>query len=239
MDSEHISLPILDAAMPPAIDPVCGMKVNVSSAKHKFDYNGKTYYFCGRSCLETFSANPGGFLTASTPGPKNDRDKQASSAEASPDAFYTCPMHPEIRQRGPGSCPKCGMALEPESPLVSAHGVEYTCPMHPEIVRSEPGTCPKCGMALEPRTVVAEEANPELVAMSRRFWTSAALTVPLFILAEGRPSRALHPRFARRKTCRTFRRCVFNQCPGSRATTNSDHNGHWCGQTKSTGTCND
>jgi P-type Cu+ transporter len=66
---------------------------------------------------------------------------------------YVCPMCPEVRQLGPGPCPKCGMALDPESPALPATRREYTCPMHPEIVRAEPGSCPICGMALEPRTV--------------------------------------------------------------------------------------
>jgi Cu+-exporting ATPase len=95
-------------------------------------------------------------------------------------------MDPEVRQVGPGACPKCGMALEPEAPQLAEERVEYTCPMHPEIVRSEPGSCPICGMALEPRTVVAEEANPELADMTRRFWVSAVLTVPLVLLAMSR-----------------------------------------------------
>ena len=73
------------------------------------------------------------------------------------------------------------MALEPANP-VQATRVEYTCPMHPEIVRSGPGACPICGMALEPRTVALEEDNPELRDMSRRFWASVVLTVPLFLL---------------------------------------------------------
>ena len=95
--------------------------------------------------------------------------------------MYTCPMHPEIRQPAPGSCPKCGMALEPESPMVSG-AVEYTCPMHPEIVRSEPGSCPICGMALEPRNAPAED-NAELRDMTRRFWVSAVLALPVFVMA--------------------------------------------------------
>ena len=77
---------------------------------------------------------------------------------------YTCPMDPEVRQQGPGDCPKCGMALEPVVAALPATKTEYTCPMHPEIVRDAPGSCPICGMALEPRTVsVEEEKNPELV----------------------------------------------------------------------------
>lgn len=71
------------------------------------------------------------------------------------------------------------MALEPETPVPFSR-IEYTCPMHPEIVRPGPGTCPICGMALEPRAVTAvERDNPELRDMSRRFWISLALTVPL------------------------------------------------------------
>src|SRR5687768_3693154 len=87
---------------------------------------------------------------------------------------YTCPMHPEVRQPGPGSCPKCGMALEPVAPASPPRAkVPYTCPMHPQIVRDAPGSCPICGMALEPRTVSAEggeEENAELRDMTRRFW---------------------------------------------------------------------
>ena len=95
-------------------------------------------------------------------------------------------MHPEVRQIGPGACPKCGMALEPESPAPSTERVEYTCPMHPEIVRDVPGNCPKCGMALEARTVAATEENPELADMSRRFWASVGFTLPLVLLAMSR-----------------------------------------------------
>ena len=93
-------------------------------------------------------------------------------------------MDPQVHQNHPGACPKCGMALEPAVPIQPASRVEYTCPMHPEIVRSAPGFCPICGMALEPRDVVADqEENPELVSMTRRFWTSVALTIPTLILA--------------------------------------------------------
>ena len=88
------------------------------------------------------------------------------------DRIYTCPMHSEVRQRGPGTCPKCGMALEP---VVAGPRTEWTCPMHPQIVRDAPGSCPICGMALEPRTVGADDGpNPELVDMTRRFWIGLA-----------------------------------------------------------------
>ncbi|MDO9196272.1 cation transporting ATPase C-terminal domain-containing protein, partial [Rhodoferax sp.] len=100
---------------------------------------------------------------------------------------YTCPMHPEVSQEQPGSCPKCGMALELMAPVESKAPeirTEYVCPMHPEIIRSEPGSCPKCGMALEPKNVSGDgQENCELTAMSRRFWVSTALSIPVFMLA--------------------------------------------------------
>jgi Cu+-exporting ATPase len=80
------------------------------------------------------------------------------------------------------------MALEPAKPIQAASRVEYTCPMHPEIVRDAPGDCPICGMALEPKTVSIEdeEENPELRDMTRRFWVSTLLTIPLLVVAMGR-----------------------------------------------------
>ena len=113
------------------------------------------------------------------------------------DRIYTCPMHPEVRQRGPGNCPKCGMTLEPM--VAASPRTEWTCPMHPQIVRAAPGSCPICGMALEPRTVGAVEGpDPELVDMTRRFWIGLALTLPLLALVmgdmlPGQPLRHLIP----------------------------------------------
>jgi Cu+-exporting ATPase len=113
------------------------------------------------------------------------------------DRIYTCPMHPEVRQRGPGNCPKCGMTLEPQ--VVTGPRTEWTCPMHPEIVRTAPGSCPICGMALERRTVGAVEGpDPELVDMTRRFWIGLVLTLPLlaFVMGDmfpGQPLRHLIP----------------------------------------------
>ena len=134
-----------------------------------------------------------GLPSTSTPGPGEDARRSTATAPVAPLAsgsakdtrVYVCPMCPEVRQIGPGPCPKCGMALDPESPALPATKTEYTCPMHPEIVRAEPGSCPICGMALEPRTVTVEEANPELRDMTRRFWISLVLTAPLLAIAMG------------------------------------------------------
>ncbi len=134
-----------------------------------------------------------GVPNTSTPGTGEGARRSTATAPVAPLAsgsakdtrVYVCPMCPEVRQIGPGSCPKCGMALDPESPALPASKTEYTCPMHPEIVRAEPGSCPICGMALEPRTVTVEEANPELRDMTRRFWISLALTAPLLAIAMG------------------------------------------------------
>jgi Cu+-exporting ATPase len=103
------------------------------------EHGGVTYWFCNPSCRERFVADPERFLSGASRAPAPEGD----------DRIYTCPMHPEVRQRGPGFCPKCGMALEPE-------------------------------------TITAEEGpNPELADMTRRFWVSAALTVPLLAVAMG------------------------------------------------------
>jgi Cu+-exporting ATPase len=111
-------------------------------------------------------------------------EEHGNGQPATGNVDYTCPMHPDVRSSEPGPCPKCGMALEPVNPVTAAETVEFTCPMHPEIVRDEPGSCPICGMALEPRTVTTEEEeNTELIDMSRRFWVSLALTIPVFLIA--------------------------------------------------------
>lgn len=156
-----------------ATDPVCGMDVSPATAAGSTEYSGETYYFCSRGCLEKFRASPDVYL-----------GKQAE-VQTPASGEYTCPMHPEVRQTGPGECPKCGMALEPVTPAPGP-GVEYTCPMHPEVVSPEPGSCPICGMALEAKTVTAEEGpNPELKDMSRRFWISLVFALPVFLIAMG------------------------------------------------------
>jgi len=117
-----------------SIDPVCGMTVNPATAAGHADYQGKTYHFCSQHCVQAFKADPAKFL-----------GKKAAAAPLDAGAQYTCPMHPEIVQIGPGSCPKCGMALVPMAG--------------------------------------AEEDDSELRDLTRRLWVSAALSVPLVLLA--------------------------------------------------------
>ena len=153
-------------------DPVCGMSVTKDSVHHS-SFEGSEHYFCSGRCKSRFDADPPSFL-------------RPEPAAAPSKGLHTCPMHPEVQNDGPGDCPKCGMALEPVEIKALGTRTEYTCPMHPEIVQDEPGSCPICGMALEPRIVtLEEEENPELKDMTRRFWISAVLTVPLLVLAMG------------------------------------------------------
>lgn len=158
-------------------DPVCGMMVDPLTAAEKFEHAGKMYYFCNPRCLDRFSRDPAGYLSG--------KYKQAMEAEpGKPGVKYICPMCPGVESPKPAACPKCGMALEPETAALPVTKTEYACPMHPEVVQDHPGSCPKCGMALEARTVsLEEEANPELVDMSWRFWIGTALAVPIVILA--------------------------------------------------------
>ncbi len=89
-------------------DPVCGMQVDPATAKHRAEHAGQTFFFCSAGCRTKFLADPQRYLH---PEPVLKAD-----APASPGAIYTCPMHPEVRQIGPGACPFCGMALEPADP---------------------------------------------------------------------------------------------------------------------------
>jgi Cu+-exporting ATPase len=155
-----------------ATDPVCGMTVDPAKAAGSSDYQGRTYQFCSPHCLARFKSDPAAYA---------GKERPAAPAAASPGANYTCPMHPEVVQAGPGSCPKCGMALVPMVPSAPA-AAEYTCPMHPEVQSDRPGNCPKCGMALVP-VAGAEEDDAELRDMTRRFWVSAVLSAPLLLIA--------------------------------------------------------
>jgi Cu+-exporting ATPase len=132
------------------IDPICHMTVDPTKAAGQHEYKGETYYFCSTHCLHKFREDPERFLnqTAAPQITQISRKKEQTAAEQA-----------------------------------TGQKIEYTCPMHPEIIRDAPGSCPICGMALEPRTATLEDDTTELDDMKRRFWVSAALSLPLLALA--------------------------------------------------------
>jgi Cu+-exporting ATPase len=108
------------AAAAKATDPVCGMSVDIATAKHKAEHAGQTHYFCSAGCRTKFEADPARYLAKPAQAGADAHGADAHDAEhlapaAPAGAIHTCPMHPEIRQVGPGTCPICGMALEPET----------------------------------------------------------------------------------------------------------------------------
>ena len=146
-------------------DPVCGMSVDSAKAVGKVEHKGKTYYFCSKRCAERFSQNPEKFLAA--PSAAGMEHGHGGSARGLDHARHATTPATAPAERGAG-----------------AQEVRYTCPMHPEIMQIGPGSCPKCGMALEPMDVFAEvEADPEYESMRRRFWVSAALSLPVLLLS--------------------------------------------------------
>ena len=97
----------ISSATKTRVDPVCGMSVDPATATHHLEHAGESHYFCSARCLEKFSADPDKYLHPET---------NQNTSKVLEGAIYTCPMHPQIRQIGPGTCPICGMALEPETP---------------------------------------------------------------------------------------------------------------------------
>jgi Cu+-exporting ATPase len=130
-------------------DPVCGMEVDSASTAHRHDLGDTTYFFCSVRCREKFAADPDRYLNPAGTDPAVQHPAMGALPEAAAGTIWTCPMHPEIRRDAPGSCPICGMALEPLEPTID------------------------------------EGPNPELIDMTRRFWVSAAFTIPLAILVIG------------------------------------------------------
>jgi Cu+-exporting ATPase len=125
-----------EAAGSDARDPVCGMRVDPAAARGRVDHGGRTYVFCSPGCADRFRSDPGRYVAG----------EPAAARPAPSTAEWTCPMHPEVRRRGPGACPICGMALEPAAPT-------------------------------------ADVDDRELADMTRRLVASAALSVPLVVVA--------------------------------------------------------
>ena len=145
------------AQLATVVDPVCGMQVDPAKSPHRYTFDSTAYSFCSARCLDKFRASPDQYLNPPERDPAVTHPAMGSLPEAAQGTIWTCPMHPEIRRDGPGSCPICGMALEPLEPSLE------------------------------------EETNPELIDMSRRFWLSAALTIPLVVLTFGAELLGWHP----------------------------------------------
>ncbi|WP_334176345.1 heavy metal translocating P-type ATPase [Pseudoxanthobacter sp.] len=241
-----------------ATDPVCGMSVDIATARHRCDHAGTTYFFCCAGCRDRFAADPEKYTapghTAGPPPlvlpPKKPRPAAAPSQAAAPGACcgghgsgghgsgghgdeHGGGHHHHHPAAAPAAAtvidPVCGMSVDPEktphhfshggtlyhfcsagcrakfsadparylSPagpeVAVAEGTVYTCPMHPEVRQNGPGTCPICGMALEPETVRADSGpNAELVDMKRRLKIAVPLTVPVFVLEMGSHLAGLH-----------------------------------------------
>ncbi|RWH72036.1 heavy metal translocating P-type ATPase [Mesorhizobium sp.] len=164
-------------------DPVCGMTVDPAAGKPTAEHDGRTFHFCSERCRTKFVVEPESYLTATDPvcGMSVDRASARHFVRHDSQGFYFC----SAVCRGKFEAePAKYLAGRPE-PQPMPKGTQYTCPMHPEIIRDKPGSCPICGMALEPMGVPTgdEGPNPELVDFTRRFWVSAALSVPLLIFA--------------------------------------------------------
>ncbi len=180
------------------IDPICGMTVDESSPL-RAERDGQTFYFCSEHCRQKFLAQAapavsGGHACRGHNEAHAGRGdgthhvhspREHATVTPSAAAKYFCPMDPDVKSDKPGSCPKCGMALELNPTWKPEMKTIYTCPMHLEIEQDHPGDCPKCGMALELKTASGEteEDDSELRDMSRRFRVGGALTLPIFVLA--------------------------------------------------------
>ena len=201
-------------------DPICGMTVDPEKAAGTFEHDGLTYYFCSKGCLEKFKAKVGGPAAApaafapsgsvqlgrakhthgemrmDTEGTHVDPvckmlvspETAAGESEYENEKYYFCSVG--CKHKFDADPRKY---LEPAEIEDLPQDVEYTCPMHPEIVQIGPGSCPICGMALEPKEITLEDApDPEFADMKRRFWVSAALTIPVFVLAMGEMLPGFH-----------------------------------------------
>ena len=166
-------------------DPVCGMTVDPAAGKPSTQHAGHDYHFCSASCREKFVKSPETYLEAIDPvcGMKVDRSTARHFARHAGKGYYFCSSGCRAKFE---ASPESYLGDRP-APEPMPAGTQYTCPMHPEIVRDKPGSCPKCGMALEPMGVPTGEEgpNPELIDFTRRFWVSAALSIPLLVLTMG------------------------------------------------------
>lgn len=152
-------------------DPVCGMIVDSETTEYHFKHKGQEYHFCSSKCLGKFKTSPGQYI---------EKEEGTSKLRVAEGAIYTCPMHPEVEQIGPGSCPKCGMALEPKSGVTDDEG------SNPELVdftrRFWVGavlTIPLLFLAMSP--FVGLTAIREFFGERTTLWLELALGTPVIL----------------------------------------------------------
>lgn len=150
-----------------AIDPVCGMTVNVNDSRH-IEHAGKPYYFCSQGCQQQFTDDPAVVLAR-----RIEKDAAKSQSTDPPPSCCSGGKH--------------GASATTVRDVPTDSGAVYTCPMHAEIEQVDPGDCPICGMDLEPKFVdpAGAEDDTQYLDMKRRFWIAAALSIPLLALAMG------------------------------------------------------
>jgi len=155
-----------------ALDPVCGMPLDISAARYGHSHAGRRWYFCSQHCLDKFAAEPERYARAA--------GKPAALPVATPGAIYTCPMHPEIRQAGAGNCPKCGMALEPVAPSADDQPNPELLDMARRFWIGLALTVPVLGLAMagHPPGLQAVLPNPKFSG-----WIQFILSVPVVLWA--------------------------------------------------------
>ena len=152
-------------------DPVCGMTVDPSTSKHRLDHGGQTFHFCSAGCRAKFAAGPDSYLKPAV----------TAAPPAKPGAIYTCPMHPQIRQAGPGSCPICGMALEPVAVSAEAQPNEELAGMSRRFWIGLVLTLPV--FILEMGSHIPGLGLHELVPPAASTWVQFALATPVVLWA--------------------------------------------------------
>jgi heavy metal translocating P-type ATPase len=167
-----------------AKDPICGMTVDPKKAVAKIDHAGQSHYFCSKGCAQRFAQSSEKYVAATADSPKLPASSPATADSSKPPARAVVQSGPAAKPTAVPSAARNHAASTNSAPSAAPHGVRYTCPMHPQIVRMGPGSCPICGMALEPMDpLAAVEADPEYDSMRKRFWISAALSLPLLVLS--------------------------------------------------------
>ncbi len=180
-------------------DPICGMTVTDETAVSIVEWEGKTYGFCAEYCHDLFMKHPEKFVESDTEEAKNkskaekdpvcgmnvDPHNAAGESEFNETSYYFCSTHCKTKfDSDPDSY--LGNKKVEKTVIPEGANVKYTCPMHPEVIADKLEDCPICGMALEPMEISLEDTeNPELIDMTKRFWFSTALALPLLIITMG------------------------------------------------------